>query len=45
MAQSNGKTTKETNTYQNANVAAERVITAYTNGPAIESASLCIGAS
>lgn len=45
MAQSNGKTTKEANTYQNANVAAERVITAYTNGPAIESASLCIGAS
>jgi len=32
-------------TYQNANVAADRVITLYTNGPAIESASLCTGAS
>ena len=41
----NVRITKEANTYQNANVAAERVITLYTNGPAIESASLCMGAS
>jgi hypothetical protein len=45
MVLSNGKTTKELDTYQNPNVAAERVITLYTNGPAIESASLCMGAS
>lgn len=32
-------------TYQKANVVAERVIILYTKGPAIESASLCIGAS
>lgn len=31
--------------YQNANVAADRAIMLNTNGPAIESASLCTGAS
>lgn len=41
----NVRITKEANAYQNANVAAESVITLYTNGPAIESASLCMGAS
>lgn len=36
----NADTGREANPYQNANVAADRVITLYTNGPAIASASL-----
>lgn len=36
---------KKQTPYQKANVAADRVIMLYTNGPAIASASLCTGAS
>lgn len=36
---------KQANAYQKANVTADKVITVYTNGPAIVSTSRCIGAS